>query len=157
MIQEKFLFPKLKADTFDEVVTYMGNEMNSKGYVNGLYVNAVIEREKKSPTGLQIGEHVIAIPHAEKDYVNKPLLSVATLKRPIKIYSMIQPEEELQTQLIFLMAVKEPDKQVQMLSKLMAVFQDEELLKELEEVISKEEMLNILKKTNLATVNEGGN
>lgn len=156
MIQENFLFPKLKADTFNEVVTRIGNKMNSEGYVNDLYVNAVIKRERTSPTGLQIGNHVIAIPHAEQDYVNKPILSVATLKRPIKIYSMIQPEEELQANLIFLMAVKEPDKQVQMLSKLMATFQDEELLKELEVATSKNEMLKILGKTNLVTVNEGG-
>lgn len=149
MIEKNFLFPKLKADTFDDAVTYMGNKMKNSGYVDDSYVGAVIKREKDTPTGLQIGEYVIAIPHAEQDYVNKPVLSVATFVKPIKIHSMIQPEEELQTNLMILMAVKEPDKQVQILSQLMSVFQNVELLRELELAANRDEMLKILKKTNL--------
>lgn len=151
MIEEKFLFPKLKANTFNEAVTYMGNNMNEWGYVNDLYVDAVIKREKETPTGLQVGEYVFAIPHAEQGYVIKQALSIATFESPIKVSSMIQPKKVLETKLMILMAIKDPDKQVQMLSRIMSIFQDVELLKELERARSREEMLRILEKTNLVT------
>ncbi|MDT2760531.1 PTS sugar transporter subunit IIA [Enterococcus xiangfangensis] len=151
MIKRELLFSKLKPQDYEEVITFLGKKMEELGYVKPTYVPAVLEREKGFPTGLQMGDYGIAIPHTDREHVRQSVLAIATLKEPIEVYSMINPEEKVSVSLVILMAVEDPDGQVKMLSKLMRLFQDVETLKCLEKVSSTEEMYNIVAKMELET------
>lgn len=149
MIRKELLFPNIKAKSFQEAISIVGNEMYKKSYVKETYIDAVIEREKKYPTGLSLGDYGIAIPHTDREHVRHSVLGVSTLEEPITVYSMIEPEKEIRINLIFLMAVEDPEGQVSMLKKLMTVLQDKDLLQRIESAKNKEEIFEELSKTNL--------
>ncbi|MDT2674375.1 PTS sugar transporter subunit IIA [Enterococcus dongliensis] len=149
MIKRELLFSKMKPQDYEEIITFLGQKMEELGYVKSTYVPAVLEREKSLPTGLQMGDYGIAIPHTDREHVRQSILAVATLKEPIEVHSMINPEEKVRVSLVILMAVEDPDGQVKMLSKLMGLFQDIETLKRLEKASSVEEMYTIITKMEL--------
>lgn len=149
MIDEELIFKKIDAENFDQVVTILGKKMEELNYVKDSYVTAVIEREKNFPTGLAMGDYGIAIPHTDREHVNQSVLAIATLQAPIKIHSMINPDELIEVSLVILMAVEDPEGQVKMLSKLMKMFQDVENLKKLEAAQTVEKMYEIVSEMNL--------
>lgn len=123
----------------------LGDKLYAKGYVKENYTEAVIKREEDFPKGLNVeGEIKVSIPHADINYVNKPGIAFASLKEPIEFNSMDEPEEKLSIKLIFMLAVKDPNKHVVILQKLMEIIQNQEILSELASSSSKEEVKNIL-------------
>lgn len=58
--------------------------MFEKGYVKSTYIDAVLEREKTLPTGLDIGEMCVAIPHTDSKHVNESNVALAVLKNPVE-------------------------------------------------------------------------
>ena len=140
VIKRELLFSKMKPQDYEEMIAFLGKKMEEQGYVKPSYTSAVLEREKGFPTGLQMGDYGIAIPHTDREHVYQSALAIATLASPIEVRSVI------------LMAVEDPDGQVKMLSKLMGLFQDVETLKRLEQASSVEEMYTIVAKMALENV-----
>ena len=135
---------KLKAKSSQEVIEKLGNLMLSKGYVLDSYVDAVLTREETLPTGLPIDGFSVAIPHTDSGHVNESTIAIATLEEPIEFNMMIDPTQKTKVQLVFLLAVKNPNAQVQLLKTLMSVFQNKELLMNLQKASSKEEVNELL-------------
>ncbi|MGV3240820.1 PTS sugar transporter subunit IIA, partial [Streptococcus hyovaginalis] len=59
-------------------------------------------------------------------------IALATLEEPVNFQLMADPAQKVDVKLVFLLAVKEPKKQVKLLKQLMAIFQNEELLNRME-------------------------
>ncbi|WP_238906799.1 PTS sugar transporter subunit IIA [Clostridium sp. YIM B02506] len=135
---------KLKAKSSQEVIEKLGNLMLSKGYVLDSYVDAVLTREETLPTGLPIDGFSVAIPHTDSGHVNESTIAIATLEEPVEFNMMIDPTQKTKVQLVFLLAVKNPNAQVQLLKTLMSVFQNKELLMNLQKASSKEEVNELL-------------
>jgi len=136
---------KLKAKSSQEVIEKLGNLMLSKGYVLDSYVDAVLTREETLPTGLPIDGFSVAIPHTDSGHVNESTIAIATLEEPVEFNMMIDPTQKTKVQLVFLLAVKNPNAQVQLLKTLMSVFQNKELLMNLQKASSKEEVNELLR------------
>ncbi len=136
---------KLKAKSSQEVIEKLGSLMLSKGYVLDSYVDAVLTREETLPTGLPIDGFSVAIPHTDSGHVNTSTIAIATLEEPVEFNMMIDPTQKTQVQLVFLLAVKNPNAQVQLLKTLMSVFQNKELLMNLQKASSKEEVNELLR------------
>ncbi|VBB05077.1 phosphoenolpyruvate-dependent sugar phosphotransferase system eiia 2 [Lucifera butyrica] len=134
----------LKAATAAEVIKTLGELMAAKQYVKDSYVAAVLEREKNLPTGLLIGDQGVAIPHTDSAHVNQSKIAVASLRSPAVFHLMVSPGEKIDVSLVFLLAVKEPASQVQLLKNLMAVFQNRELLIKLKRAGTSEEVARLL-------------
>lgn len=149
MIDKELIFHQLNITDFQTVIEEMGKKMQELGYVKDSYIGAVIEREKNTPTGLEMNEYGIAIPHTDKEHVNESIISVATLKNSVTVYSMIDPTKPIEIQLIILMAIKDPNGQVKMLGNLMGLFQDVTTLQALENAENEEEMYSIISKLGL--------
>jgi PTS system galactitol-specific IIA component len=135
---------KLKAKSSQEVIEKLGSLMLSKGYVLDSYVDAVLTREETLPTGLPIDGFSVAIPHTDSGHVNESTIAIATLEEPVEFNMMIDPTQKTKVQLVFLLAVKNPNAQVQLLKTLMSVFQNKELLMNLQKASSKEEVNELL-------------
>lgn len=135
---------QLAAKTSSEIIRKLGALLLGKGYVKDSYVEAVLEREKKLPTGLPIGDFCVAIPHTDAGHVNQSTISLATLAKPTLFHSMVSPQETLQVEVVFLLAVKDPTSQIELLKNLMAVFQNRELLMKVRDATSKEEVGQLL-------------
>lgn len=135
----------LEVKNKEEVIQELGKRMFEKGYVKSTYIDAVLEREKTLPTGLDIGEMCVAIPHTDSKHVNESNVALAVLKNPVEFRNMIDPSKKVEVMVVFLLAINDPDSQVTLLSKLMSVFQNVELLKQIKSSSSTEEVTKLLK------------
>lgn len=134
----------LEVKNKEEVISELGKRMLKSGYVKNTYIDAVLEREKTLPTGLDIGEMCVAIPHTDSKHVNESNVAVAVLNNPVEFNNMIDPSKKVEVRIVFLLAINNPDSQVTLLSKLMSVFQNVNLLKQIRDSSTTEEVAKLL-------------
>ncbi len=78
---------------------------------------ALLEREEEFPTGLQIGDINVAVPHADHIYVKESEIILCTLENPVEFQRMDNPEKEVKVSIIILMAINNPDTHIEVLQK----------------------------------------
>ena len=144
-LNENLIMPDLKAGSSDEVFQQLGGLLVSEGYCKSSFVQALIEREKDFPTGINMGNIGIAIPHTDKEHVIKGAVAIGVLKEPVHFYQMGTNDENVEAKLIFMLAVKDPKEHLVFLQRILMVLQDQEVLKQLIETKNKQEIINIIK------------
>lgn len=70
-LNENLIVPDLEAENSEEVFEKLGGLFIAEGYCRDTYVDALKEREKDFPTGINMGTIGIAIPHTDKQHVIK--------------------------------------------------------------------------------------
>lgn len=131
LVEESFIITKLQAKDSDEVITAMVERLCKGGAVCEDYAADTIAREQAHPTGLPTRPFAIAFPHADADGVNESALSVANLATPVKFRNMGDPDEDLDVELVIMLANKSPEEQINTLRSLAAIFGQSEKLVEL--------------------------
>jgi PTS system galactitol-specific IIA component len=144
ILNKSLIKTNLEEESYMDVIQTLGNLMYKQGNVKDTYINAVIEREKSLPTGLPGKAINIAIPHTDSKHVNKSCLAVATLKNTVKFSMMGNLDKKLDTSVVFLLAIKDPNNQVMLLKNLMDVIQNGQVLNELKNAESEEKILKLL-------------
>lgn len=140
--KEDLMIFDLEASTYDEVITKLSELLHNKGYVKDSFKQAVLDREKVFPTGLILGKYNIAIPHTEICHVNNGAIAVAKLKTPVVFKYMANPEEDVMVSLVFLMAINDAKGHVPVLSKLMEMMSQQDMVEKLMNTNSKQEFKN---------------
>lgn len=131
-INAQAIATRAKAESNAEVIKILGDKFHALGYVKEGYVPSVISREDNFPTGLMLeGKYNVAIPHTDTVYVNNPGVAFASLEKPVIFKNMGEPDSGIEVNMVFLLAVKDPKDQVELLQKLIEMFQNEELLDDL--------------------------
>lgn len=143
-INKDLLFLDLEVNSQEDLLRYMAKELNRRENVNEEFIKKVIEREKKFPTGLQIEEIGVAIPHSDVEYVNEPAVALAVLKNPINFYSMEDGKKIIPINVVFMLAVDDGNKQLKLLQEIMGLIQSKETLKNIIEADTKEEILELI-------------
>lgn len=113
--------------TQQELFNSVGNKLLQRGLVKQAYVEAIFEREKNFPTGLDLsvlGDDVpnIAIPHTEVEYCNEEQIIVVKLNEKITFRNMIAPDKELDVKFAFFILNNQKTEQTGILSNLMGFF-----------------------------------
>ena len=98
------------------------------GWVKETYPAAVHEREKVFPTALDVGGINVAIPHCDVEHVEKGALCVGVLKRPVSWRCMDDATKSCDVSLVAMLALNEPHAHLEMLQKVIALIQDQELV-----------------------------
>jgi len=123
----------LQASEAREVIELLAGRMHAQGLVSADYGMQAWEREVEHPTGLPTKPFCIAFPHAEADGVSRSALGVAVLHQPVKFQNMGDPEEALDVALVFMLANRNPEEQIQTLRNLALLFSQSAKLIELRE------------------------
>jgi PTS system galactitol-specific IIA component len=127
LITKDTVFYDIVPESDTEAITILGNKMCRLGYVTKDYTNFALEREKKYPTGLPLLNYGVAIPHTEAEYVIQEIIVVAKLKNPVSFRVMGGSEDEnVQVDLIFMLCIKNGDRQLTLLQNLMDLLSKEE-------------------------------
>lgn len=108
------------------------------------FLEAVLLRERKSPTGLEDG---LAIPHGKSPSVKTPKIAAARLKNKIKDWESVDESNEVD--LIFLIAIPDAEKgttHIEVLSNLTTLFMEDGFIESLRDAKNKDEFLNIILK-----------
>lgn len=113
----------------EDVIRLLAGKLEALGYVKNSYADAVVKRESTMPTGLPLGYALnVAIPHTDPEHVNKPGAALAVLSRPVDFANMEDPDEAVPVGFVFLLAINDKDKQIDLLQEIMDTIQSEETL-----------------------------
>lgn len=115
-----------------------------EGLCKDSFPQAIVDREKVYPTGLRAVLD-IAIPHCAASNVNETSMAVVTLDSPVTWHEMGDPTNTLEPKVLFMLAIQDPDKQLETLQKIMAIIQDKELLTGIVKADTADEVYELLK------------
>ena len=121
----------LQAKNAKEVIDLLSGSMYAQGLVTAEYGTQTWARELEHPTGLPTKPFCIAFPHADAEGVNRSALGVAVMHQPVQFQNMADPDESLDVELIFMLANRDPEEQIQTLRNLAVLFGQPEKLVEL--------------------------
>ena len=141
---QKFIYCTFAEDNKEALLRSMSRILFEHGFVKESYYEAVVEREKHFPTGLPTKGISVAIPHTDCIHVEKEGFLVGVLEHPVCFEIMASAQEYVNVELVFMLAIKDPEKQVIMLQRLIALCQDEanlQLLKSGENLAEIEKLL----------------
>ena len=150
------VFWGLRKDTAEECLEFLGKELTKAGKAKADYTKAVLEREAVYPTGLETPSVPIAIPHANPDNALENALAVAKLERPVMFRHMADEEQEVPVELIMMMCIAEPQMQVPMLSRILSIFTDGQMEKEIHSCKNAVELYELLLKKTENRKEDGG-
>lgn len=123
----------LQAKDAREVIDLLAGEMYAHGLVSADYGAKTWARELDHPTGLPTKPFCIAFPHADAEGVARSALGVAVMREPVTFQNMADPEEDLEVMLVFMLANRDPEEQIQTLRNLAVLFGQPDKLVELRE------------------------
>jgi PTS system galactitol-specific IIA component len=88
--------------------------------------DAAVSRELQHPTGLLLSAEGpnAALPHADREHVVRSSAAVAVLDDPVIFHRMDAPAEEVPVRLVVLLALADPDGQLEALREVGAILQD---------------------------------
>lgn len=144
-ITEELIFQNLDFETSDEALEFLASKLYEHDLVVENYIEAILAREEEYPTGLPAKINV-AIPHTDSKYVNETSVSVGILNNSVKFKSMENPDNELDVQIIIMLAIKDSSKQLDFLQNVISLIQDEKALEKIIASKEKNTIKNILGK-----------
>lgn len=121
-IDASLVIRHLHASSDQDALDQMANMLYKEGIVKESYIPAVKQREVEYSTGLQCEDMGVAIPHTDSEHVNVQAIGIGILDEPVQFAQMGMPEIKVDVRIIFMLAIKEPHKQMEFLQALMAVF-----------------------------------
>lgn len=131
--------------TFKNVIEKLSEPLISKKLVKQEYPNYVIKREKSFPTGLPTQPIGVSIPHTDAKWTNHNAIAIGILKNPISQTIMSTEDTPVKVSIVFMLALDQSNKQLNILSKLMNVFQNKDILIKIQDS-TKQQIQQIIKK-----------
>jgi PTS system galactitol-specific IIA component len=136
IFNEDLIELKFDAKSKEDVIYCLGDKLRKAGCIKEGFEEAVLEREKQYPTGLPTPVP-IALCHEKAEWVKKTAISIATLGKPVRFNNMGNPNTVVDVDIVFLLAVKDPNNHMKLLKKLMVFFKDGETLMQIRDTQDK--------------------
>lgn len=124
-------FFNLDAADDAQVLGALAGQAEAAGWVTPRFNEALVERERSYPTGLPTPTPV-AIPHADVEHVLKSGLGIALLKNPVRFGEMAGIDTYVDVRVVVLILVTDPDQQVELLTRLVDLFQQSDWFAKIE-------------------------
>lgn len=128
----------------ETVLDTISQLLYKNGYVKESYRQAIKDREAVFPTGLNTTTYGIAIPHTDSKHVNEATIAVGILKHPVTFQEMGAEEVEVPVRLVFMLAIKEPDKQLETLQSVISLIENEEKMNALVHSENESDVIQLL-------------
>lgn len=151
-LDKNLILLNLDVTNSTEVFETVGGRLMKQGYCKNTYVDALVEREKEFPTGINVGNCGIAIPHTDRGHVIKGGIAIGQLKNPVHFFQMGTTDIPVEAKLIFMLAIDDPERHLPLLQRILQIVQDEKVLSRLVHAKSKEDIVKIIqeKETEIA-------
>lgn len=109
-----------------ELLTRLDGELRRGGFVDDAWLEAVLARERRYPTGLQTVAAGIALPHADAGHVTTPFIAVVKPQVPVAFEPMAGLGGPVPAELVICLGMTHAEEQVAVLQGIMDVFASEE-------------------------------
>jgi len=137
----------LEINDKESAISNLANLLLLKGFVKESFLNGVLEREIKYPTGLKTLCGGFAIPHTDAVHVVKTAIIVARLRNPVFFFEMGgSPENKIEVEIIFMLAIHDPSNVMPILHKVIRIIQNQKIIHQIRQCQSTIECENILNK-----------
>ena len=137
------------AESKEEALKMLADELINCGVAKETFYNGIIEREKVFATGLTLNNMCVAIPHTDPEHVNRTQMAFMSLDTPVEFVEMGSDDKKIPVTMMFMMALKEAHQQLDMLMKLMDVFQNDELMEKFKNVDNYEDYYALIEEAGL--------
>jgi PTS system galactitol-specific IIA component len=146
LLNEEHILTGVEAADAQDAIGKLTEVLVETDYVTPEFSEDVWEREGTFPTGLPTQPLAVAIPHADPDHVKRSAVCVGVLNSPVRFSQMgTDGSTVLDVPIIFLLAIKEKEKQVEMIQQLMTLIQTPELLDGLSKAESPSDAIDLIK------------
>lgn len=139
-LDENNIITAIKASNWEEAIRSLAEVLYRNGYVKDSFADAAVEREKVFPTGIENGGCDFALPHTDPEHVICPGVAVGILQQPVEFKRMDDENVSVPIQVMFMLAIKEPDEQISALRDLILLLQDAEVYENIKASSSKREV-----------------
>ena len=133
IIHEDLIQTDVIASTQNEIFEQLAKPLYDLNLVNEGFLDGVRRREQKFPTGLPTEPFGVAIPHTDPEYVKQNAISVGVLSHPVTFTVMGTDDENTDVRVVFLLALNESQKQLNILKSITELIRD---AKQLEKLLS---------------------
>lgn len=137
------------AENKEEALKLLADEFIKTEVAKDSFYDGLISREKEFPTGLSLNNMCVAIPHTDIEHVNRTQVGFMSLDTPVEFIEMGTDDKLIPVKLIFMLALKEAHQQLEMLTKLMDVFQNDELMEKFVNVDNFEDFYELIKESGI--------
>jgi PTS system galactitol-specific IIA component len=144
-VYEDLIVTGVDARDAQDAIRQVGQYLLKGGYVKDTYIGAVAQRESEYPTGLQLKNMGVAMPHTAGIHVNTPAVCIAKLAHPVTFLHMGDPDTKVEAELLFMMAIKDPNAQLETLQKVMGIFTNDAAMAEFQAAEDRETLYKVAK------------
>lgn len=146
---DKELIFCLTAESQEELFHQVADLLEERKIVKSSYCEALLDREKSFPTGLDmefLGKDLpnVAIPHTDIEHNLTENVVVAKLDRPVTFHNMIAPAQTVEVSLLFFIINHSSSSQTNILAQLMDFFTSDGNLAGLAHLNSEEELFQYI-------------
>lgn len=133
LFKPELVFFDFEASDEWDLFAKMGERLQRMGYVKEGWLDAIEERERNFPTGLQFETVGVAIPHVDPENIVKPYIAVIKPRQPIDFAPMAEMvDHPVKAELVMnLGLLAHAEDQVAVLQAMMGIFMDEGATKEI--------------------------
>lgn len=91
LLKPELVFFDFEATDRIDFFTKLGEKLKEGGYVKDSWLDAILEREKNYPTGLECTSISVALPHVDPQHLNKPTLPSSSRRTPSSLTAWLIP------------------------------------------------------------------
>jgi PTS system galactitol-specific IIA component len=143
-IDEKLILVKESAGSSEDIIKKLGKLLFDNGFVKDTYTQAVLDREKVYPTGLQARVTGVAVPHTDTQHVLKPAIAIATLTKPVTFNLMATKDDKVEVEVVIMLAVHDAKLVIPILRKIIFILENDAALTKIKDAENKEEIKNAM-------------
>ena len=137
------------ADSRDEALKMLADELMKSEVAKDSFYDGIITRENNFATGLTLNNMCVAIPHTDPEHVNRTQVAFMSLDEPVEFIEMGTEDKKIPVTMLFMLALKEAHQQLDMLMKLMDVFQNDELMEKFKAVDNFDDYYKLIEEAGL--------
>jgi len=145
LLSERTIATGLVCQGAEEAIRALAALLVAEGCVAPAFADDVWAREQVYPTGLPTEPVRVALPHADPDHVLRTAIAVAVLAQPVAFGEMgSDGSSTLPVEILFMLAIKEREKQVGMICAVAETIQSPQLLQGLMRAAGPHQVLELL-------------
>ena len=131
LLSPELVFLDFEAQDVSDFFDKLAASLQERGYVKESWKEAILEREKNYPTGLECEAIKVALPHVDPEHINKAYIALIKPKKPITFDGMAGMDPVDTELIVNLGLLAHEEDQVAVLQAFLGIFMDEEVCKAL--------------------------
>ncbi|MDN6641279.1 MAG: PTS sugar transporter subunit IIA [Tetragenococcus sp.] len=128
LFNKELVFLDIESSNANELFKIIAGDLKNKGFVNEKYYDGLINREKNFPTGLQLEDYGVSIPHTDPETVTKDFIAVVRPSFPIMFSLMEDNDKNIPVDLCFFIGLKDGKRSPLVLVELISLIQNHKLI-----------------------------